>query len=72
MDTLPRGATPVIFSSLPNRGIILSFDQGSKLQSFTINSLVPETKIAEFVNSIVLDEVAHYEPPHQDLCCFEN
>ena len=22
-------------------------------------------------NSIYLDEVAHYEPPHQDLCCLQ-
>ena len=25
------------------------------------------TKIAEFSNSVYLDEVAHNEPPHQDL-----
>ena len=25
---------------------------------------VPETKIAEFANSVGLDEVAHIEPPH--------
>ena len=30
---------------------------------------VPETKIAEFANSIDLDEVAHNEPPHLDLRC---
>ena len=30
---------------------------------------LPGTKIAEFANSIDLDEVAHYEPPHQDLHC---
>ena len=35
----------------------------------SINSLVPETKIAEFVNSVDLDEVAHDEPPHQGLHC---
>ena len=22
-------------------------------------------------NSVDLDEVAHYEPPHQDLCCLQ-
>ena len=27
------------------------------------------TKIAEFANSIDLDEVAHNEPPHLDLHC---
>ena len=30
---------------------------------------MPETKIAEFANSVDLDEVAHYEPPHVDLHC---
>ena len=29
----------------------------------------PGTKIAKFANSIELDEVAHYEPPHLDLHC---
>ena len=28
-----------------------------------------EMKIAEFANSVDLDEVAHNEPPHQDLHC---
>ena len=28
---------------------------------------VPETKVAEFANSLDLDEVAHNEPPHLDL-----
>ena len=31
--------------------------------------LVPETKIAEFANSLDLDEVAHIEPSHLDLHC---
>ena len=26
-------------------------------------------KTADFVNSVDLDEVARYEPPHQDLHC---
>ena len=30
---------------------------------------VPETQIAEFANSIDLDEEAHNEPPHLDLQC---
>ena len=30
---------------------------------------VPETKTAEFANSIDLDEVDHSEPPHLDLYC---
>ena len=28
---------------------------------------VPVTKIAEFANSVDLDEVTHNEPPHLDL-----
>ena len=28
---------------------------------------LPETKLAEFANSVDLDEVAHHEPPHLDL-----
>ena len=31
--------------------------------------IVPETKIAEFANSVDPDEVAYYEPPHLDLHC---
>ena len=31
---------------------------------------VSETKIAEFSNSLDLDERAHTEPPHLDLHCF--
>ena len=30
---------------------------------------LPETKIAELADSVDLDEVAHYEPPHLDLHC---
>ena len=30
---------------------------------------VPGTKTAEFANSIDLDEVALFEPPHLDLRC---
>ena len=29
--------------------------------------LLPETHIAELANSVDLDEVAHFEPPHLDL-----
>ena len=31
---------------------------------------VPETKTAEFANSVDLDEVAHHEPPQLGLHCF--
>ena len=40
----------------PSRHTMLTF----KLQ---------ETEIAEFANSVDLDEVAHNEPPHLDLLC---
>ena len=33
----------------------------------TLTLKLPVTKIAEFANSVDLDEVAHNEPPHQDL-----
>ena len=32
-------------------------------------SMVTEMNLAEFANSLDLDEVAHYEPPHLDLHC---
>ena len=35
---------------------------------FTLTLLVPETKIAEFANSVDLDEVAYHEP-NLDLHC---
>ena len=39
----------------------------SDMRSLTLK--VPEMKIAEFANSVDLDEVAHDEPPHLDLHC---
>ena len=38
--------------------------EGNKLTLY-----LPVTKIAEFANSVDLDEVAHNEPPHLDLHC---
>ena len=35
----------------------------------TLTLYLPVTKIAEFANSVDLDEVAHNEPPHQDIHC---
>ena len=40
-----------------------------KRGSTVLTLYVPETKTAEFANSIDLDEVAHDEPPHPDLHC---
>ena len=37
--------------------------------SYSITLYLPVTKIAEFANSVDLDEVAHNEPPHLDLHC---
>ena len=34
--------------------------------------LVPETKVAQFANSVDLDEVAHNEPPHLNLHCLSS
>ena len=34
-----------------------------------LNSLTTRDKIAEFANSVDLDEVAQNEPPHLDLHC---
>ena len=34
-----------------------------------INSLSTRDAIAEFANSVDLDEVAHHEPPQLDLYC---
>ena len=42
---------------------------GSSNDKSELTLSLPETKIAEFANSIDLDEVAHNEPPHQDLRC---
>ena len=51
---------------------------GEILKIFPLNCIslltlkVPLTKAAEFSNSIDPDEVAHHEPPHQDLHCFSS
>ena len=34
--------------------------------------LLSEMKIAEFANSIDLNEVAHNEPPHLDIHCLSS
>ena len=36
---------------------------------YVLTLKLPETKGAEFANSVDLDEVAHNEPPHLDLHC---
>ena len=44
-------------------------NSGSFHSGMDLTLHVLETKIAEFANSVDLDEVAHDEPPHQDLHC---
>ena len=39
------------------------------LEVVHLTLLLPETQIAEFANSVDLDEVAHHEPSHLDLHC---
>ena len=46
----------------------LNFEQQEQKEWLTL--LVPETKIAEFANSVDPDEVVHDEPPHLHLHCF--
>ena len=41
----------------------------SNAERLIITPKLPETKIAEFANSVDLDEVAHHEPPHLDVHC---
>ena len=45
------------------RLLVLRFD------TVPLTLLVLETKVAEFANSVGLEEVAHNEPPHLDLHC---
>ena len=47
--------------------ILMDKSTGQNTVSLTLQ--VPEMKIAEIVNSVDLDEVAHDEPPHLDLHC---
>ena len=58
-----KGHNPIYLSNLVVKG-------GNDVSWPCINSQVPETKIAEFANSVDLDEMGHDEPPHLDLHCF--
>ena len=49
-----------LFMSFYHHDILFMIHSG-----FTLK--LPETHIAEFANSVDLDEVAHVEPPHLDL-----
>ena len=59
-------------SSIENTGKLDSFV--FRILCFSIKTTVItlellETKIAQFENSVALDEVAHKEPPHLELHC---
>ena len=41
----------------------------SFMQLNPVNSLSSTIEIAEFINSVGLDEVAYNEPPHLDIHC---
>ena len=43
-----------------------------QVEEVQVLNSVPETKIADFANSVDLDEVATHEPPHQDLHCLSS
>ena len=45
----------------------MAYDEPALQDLHCLNLQVPVTKIAEFANSVDLDEVAHNEPPHLDL-----
>ena len=49
--------------------LISDYSQARKSYFGTLQ--LPEIKIAEFANSVDLDEVAHDEPPHLDLYCLQ-
>ena len=42
------------------------------LSKLALTLQVPMMKTADLTNSIDPDEVAHYEPPHQDLHCLSS
>ena len=54
-----------------NKPVALNVHLSSKnmYAFFSLTRLEPETKIAEFANSVDLDEVAHDGPSHLDLHC---
>ena len=72
-----RGQNTILLISGKSRFLHIPFHMVTSechLYSNISNSIltfqVPETKIAECVNSIDLDEVAQTEPPHLDLHCW--
>ena len=48
---------------------MLQHQNDSDINNISLTLELLETKIAQFENSVDLDEVAHNEPPHLDLHC---
>ena len=73
MDTLRGDAALSFLFTSPfeiANSFFLSGENGKNFHSFILLTLeVQETKIAEFANSVDLDEVARNEPSHLDLHC---
>ena len=55
--------------SLETSSLIFSEKQWKNIYECCLLQLGLALQIAEFANSIDLDEVAHDEPPHLDLYC---
>ena len=65
------------FLTISNIKMICNFPAAKAVLSFVISYClltlsVPETKTAEFANSVDLNEVAHNEPSHLDLYCLSS
>ena len=65
--------------SLPRKSVVrltdrpdMTLDVYRGRKTTTQQQQQPDTKIAEFANSVDLDEVAHNEPPHLDLHCLHS
>ena len=57
------------FAGITHKWSKMSLGIMTHYTKMVLNSLVPETKIDEFTNSVGLGEVAHDEAPHLDLHC---
>ena len=50
---------------------IFMISSANNLEKLTLTLNASKLKIAEFANSADSDEVAHNEPPHQNLHCLQ-
>ena len=66
----------IIIVKIINRESECYDTETDKFNSFSYETVlfkyIPETKIVECASSVVLDEVAHNEPPHLDLHCLSS